>query len=156
MDLLQSNTVKFQQHLWKLQTNWWGEFNRGTIVKAITWVFRCSNHWSKQDRSSIQQVTRAIQFHNFPRHVTCTKLFAKTRCCALPVKISPPRGMESTAAGSLGDDGHHVVRTQNLNPVAVGVLNEGQATNFTCGRKTQGQKLTRFYSNIVCNTLSNH
>lgn len=72
---------------------------------------------------------------SFPRHVTRTKPFAEPR--SLPVK------MEDTTTGSLGDDGHHVVWTKNLNPVAIRVLDEGQATNFTCRRKTQGQKLRR-------------
>lgn len=137
MDLLQSIRVKFQQQLSKLQTIWWVEFNR---VKAITWISKFSHHWSKQCRSSIQKVALAISFQG----------------CTFPVKISPHRGNEGTTAGSSGDDGHHVVGTQNLNPVAVRVLNEGQATNFTCWRKTQGQRLTRIDLKIVRNTLSNH
>lgn len=114
-------------------------------------MFKFSNRWSKGDKSSNQQVTRAKHLiPSFPRHVTWTKLSAKP----LPVNISPHRGMEDATTGSLGDDGHHVVWTKNLDPVAVRVLDEGQATYFTWWRKTQ--KLARVDFNSVCNTLSDH
>lgn len=122
------------------------EFNYGTILKVITWIFK----FRIQVQHSAGHTSHLLP--SFPRHVTWTKLIAKP----LPVKISPHRGMEDTTAGSSGDDGHHVVGTENLNPVAVRVLNEGQAAYFTCWRKTQGQKLTRIDFKTACNTLSNH
>lgn len=72
------------------------------------------------------------------------------------MRISLFLRMEDAAAASLGNDRHHVVWTQNLNPVAVRVLDEGQATYFTCGGRTQGQKTAKVYFNIDRNTISNH
>lgn len=63
------------------------------------------------------------------------KFLAKPRCSDLRVKPQLVWPV-CTAAGSvlsdfLGGNGHHIVRTQDLNPVTIRVLNEGQAFHFT-------------------------
>lgn len=49
---------------------------------------------------------------------------------AVPSSTSDP-GPRCYAAAPLGRDGHHGVGTEDLDPVAVRVLDEGQAFHFT-------------------------